>query len=173
MAVNYFDGPRGYPGTLVTGTDTAGVAKRYVIPAMTIVDQTGTAQPAGTSADPTSVTLASPTTPWNYAAAAGGITNTTTAVTLKSAAGAGIRNYMTAFQFSNSTLGAGTEVVIRDGAGGTVLWRGVLATAANNGADVTFETPLRSSANSLLEFATLTATATGAVYVNAQGYTGA
>lgn len=174
MAISYHTGVRGVVGTLTYLTGADGVARGAVIPAVQIVGSDGiTAQPAGTSADPVYAVAASPTTPWNYASAAGGITNTTTAVTIKTAAGAGVRNYLTAIQLANSTLGNGTEVAIRDGAGGAVLWRGVMATAANNGMDFTFPTPLCSSANTLLEFVTLTATTTGSVYVNAQGYTGA
>lgn len=107
---------------------------------------------------------------WTYAAAAGGITNTTTAVTIVAAAGAGIRNYLTGLQISNSTLGAGTELAIRDGAGGTVLWRGILATAASDPGAISFPSPLRGTANTLMEVVTLTASVTGAVYFNAQGY---
>ena len=106
---------------------------------------------------------------WSYAAPANGIANTTTAVTIKTAAGAGLRNIITGMQISSGPLGAATEVVIRDGAGGTVLWRGWKpATAAV--ISINFQTPLRGSADTLLEVATLTATVTGGVYVNVQGY---
>lgn len=53
MTINYFDGKRGYAGSLVSGTDTTGVAKRFVIPAVTVVDQTGAAGGAGTTSAPT------------------------------------------------------------------------------------------------------------------------
>jgi predicted ATPase len=111
-------------------------------------------------------------TPWNYAAAASGIVNTLTAVTIKAAAGAGIRNYLSSLQLASDALGGATEFVIRDGAGGTVLWRGKLQTTAMVQQTFNFDPPLRSTANTLLEVATLTAV-TGGVYVNAQGYTGA
>ena len=62
------------------------------------------------------------TDPWSYAGAAAGIANTTTAVTIKAAV-AGKRNYVTDLQLSHATLGAATEIAIRDGAGGSVLWR--------------------------------------------------
>lgn len=107
---------------------------------------------------------------WSFVAAAGGITNTTTAVTLVAAAGSGIRNYLTGIQLSNSTLGTGGEIAVRDGASGTVIWRGVLATGASDPVQITFPTPIRGTANTLMEFVTLTASVTGAVYVNAQGY---
>lgn len=107
---------------------------------------------------------------WSFAAASGGITNTTTAVTLVAAAGAGIRNYVTGMQISSSTMGAATEIAIRDGASGTVIWRGFANTTASNPTAITFPSPLRSTANTLLEFVTLTASISGAIYVNAQGY---
>lgn len=107
---------------------------------------------------------------WTYVAAAGGITNTTTAVTMVAAAGAGIRNYLTGIQLSNSTLGAASEIAIRDGAAGTVLWRGFANTAASDPTMITFPSPIRGTANTLMEFVTLTASVTGALYVNAQGY---
>lgn len=106
---------------------------------------------------------------WVYAAATGGIDNSSTAVTIKAAAGAGIRNYLTSLQIDNDTLGAATEIAIRDGAGGTVLWRGKLQTAAGS-RSVVFDNPIFSTANTLLEFLTVTAV-TGDVLVNAQGYT--
>lgn len=107
---------------------------------------------------------------WQYAAPVGGISNTTTAATLKAAAGAGIRNYITALQISANTLGGATEIAIRDGAGGTVIWRGQLTTAGTTGVEmISFGTPLKGTANTLLEVVTLTAV-TGNVYVNAQGY---
>lgn len=111
-----------------------------------------------------------PATQWNYAAAAGGISNTTTAVTIKAAAGAGVRNVISGLQISAGALGAGTEVAIRDGAGGTVLWRTMVTTSGVNAA---FElpVPIIGSENTLLEVVTLTATITGGVYVNAQGFT--
>lgn len=106
---------------------------------------------------------------WAYPAAAGGISNTTTAVTMVAAAGVGIRNYMTAIQMSAPTLGAATEVAVRDGAGGTVLWRGYMSTAGGN-QSVNLSSPVKSTANTLLEVVTLSATVTGAIYINAQGY---
>lgn len=108
---------------------------------------------------------------WSYAAANLGIVNTTTAVTFKTAAGAGIRNYITAIQFSSEALGTATELAIRDGAGGTVIWRTKIGTAGLiNGREIVFPSPLKSTANTLLEVVTLTASGTGAVYFNAQGY---
>lgn len=111
------------------------------------------------------------TSDWNYAAASGGISNTTTAVTIAPAAGGVLRNYVTAIQLSTTALGVSTELVIRDGAGGTVLWRGTLSTTAANPSAFTLPSPIKGSANTLMEVVTLTASVTGSVYFNAQGYT--
>lgn len=110
---------------------------------------------------------------WVYAAAASGISNTTTAVTIKAAAAASVRNYITGIDIStDGALGAASEVAIRDGAGGTVLWRMKIGTAGlPNGRTIEFPTPLKGTAATLLEVVTLTASVTGAVYFNAQGYT--
>lgn len=113
---------------------------------------------------------------WQYAADAAGIVNTVVAVTIKAAAGAGVRNFLTSIQVSHDTLGAVTRLAVRDGAGGTVLWRGRLQTAATDASGgsgfIKFDPPLRGSANTLLEVLTEVAV-TGAVFVSAQGYTGA
>ena len=109
------------------------------------------------------------TTAWSYAAATGGIDNTTTAVTIKAAAGAGKLNYISDIQVSHATLGAVTELAVRDGAAGTVLWRMALNTVANENISVHFSTPLVGTANTLLEVVTLTGV-TGDVLFNAQGY---
>ena len=112
-----------------------------------------------------------PENEWVYAAASGGITNTTTAATLVAAQAAGVRNYLTSLQLSSDVLGAATEIAIRDGAGGTVLWRGKIGTAGIAGVStIQFSDPLKSTAATLLEVVTLTASVTGGVYVNAQGY---
>lgn len=42
---------------------------------------------------------------WSYSAAAGGILNTVVAVTIKAAAGAGLRNYITGLQIDAEALG--------------------------------------------------------------------
>jgi hypothetical protein len=112
-----------------------------------------------------------PENEWAYAAASNGITNTTTAVTIVAAQAAGIRNYLTSLQLSSDVLGAATEIAIRDGAGGAVLWRGKVGTAGITGVStILFSDPLKSTAATLLEVVTLTASVTGGVYVNAQGY---
>ena len=108
-------------------------------------------------------------TAWSYAPPAGGIDGSTTAVTIKAAAGAGVRNYITGLQVSHATLANATELAIRDGAGGTVLWRMTLGTTAAESLPIHFATPLRGSLNTLLEVVTLTSAA-GDVLVNAQGF---
>lgn len=110
---------------------------------------------------------------WVYAAAAGGILNTTTAVTFRAAPGAGLRSYVTSIQIMAETLTTATELAIRDGAGGTVLWRTKIPTGGLPTMNVEFENPLKSTANTLLEVVTLTASGAGAVYFNAQGFTAA
>ena len=61
------------------------------------------------------------------------------------------------------------ELVVRDGAGGTVLWRLRLGDAGLDLKPVVFDPPLKASAATLLEVAMLAAV-TGAVYVNASGF---
>lgn len=127
--------------------------------------------------DPTGSVVTKPYSPaatdWQYAAAASGIVNTTTAVTVKAAGGAGLRNYITGMCIMADALGAATELVVRDGAAGTVIYRTKITTAGlPNGRQINFPTPLKGTAATLLEIATLTASVTGAVYVNMQGYVG-
>jgi hypothetical protein len=109
---------------------------------------------------------------WTYAAASSGIASSTTGVTFKAAAGAGLYNYITDVQITHATLSGATEIVINDGASGTVLWRGTLNTVANENISINFRTPLRGSLNTLLEVK-LGSSVTGGVYFNAQGYSGA
>ena len=112
-----------------------------------------------------------PENEWSYVAASGGITNTTTAVTLAGGAGSGVRNYITSLQVYSDTLGTATEVVIQDGVGGAILWRAKIGTAGTVGIqDIRFHPPLRGSTNTLLQAACVTATGTGSIYLNAQGY---
>lgn len=144
-----------------TGTVLLPVTATYVFNGTTWDRQRGN----------TTGTIVIPPQGWSYAAASGGIVNTTTAVTIKGAAGAGIRNYLSGLTLSSDTLGAATELAIRDGAGGTVLWRTKLQTASMNPVNIQFPVPLYSTANTLLEVVTLTASVTGGVYVDATGYT--
>lgn len=107
-----------------------------------------------------------PASTWSYAAASGGIVNTT-GVTAKTAGGAGIRNYITSIQVINGHASVDTDVQIRDGASGTVLWRG-FAKSGGGGISCKCDPPLRGTANTLVEIAC--GTTGSAVYVNLQGY---
>ena len=111
-----------------------------------------------------------PESEWNYVAAAGGILDTTTAVTIKSGAGVGVRNYITSLQIQSEALATATELAIRESPGGTTIWRIKIPTTGLPLTTIVFADPIRSPANSLLEVVTLTASGTGAVYFNAQGY---
>jgi len=101
---------------------------------------------------------------WSYAAASGGITNTTDVV-VAAAAGAGLRRYVTSIGISNASAVA-TEVVLKDGA--TVIWRGYVAANAPL-THIDFSNPLKTSANAALNAACITTAS--AIYLNAQGYT--
>lgn len=111
---------------------------------------------------------------WSYSSPSGGIVNTTTAVTIKSSS-SGLRNYVTSIDFcTNGNLGAATELAIRDGSGGSVLWRSYIpSTGLLAGRSISFPCPLKSTTGNLLEVVTITATVTGSVYFNASGYSGA
>ena len=105
-----------------------------------------------------------PENEWQYAAASGGITNTTD-VALVAAQGAGIKNYLTGLSVANANATA-SEIVIKDGAS-TVIWRMYLAANAPI-QSIKFVTPLQSTANTALNVACIT---TGTqTYINAQGY---
>lgn len=108
------------------------------------------------------------TNDWSYAAIAGGIVNTTDVV-VKAAAGAGIRNYVSAISCTNAAAAVATEMVLKDGA--TVIWRGYLGLVAQAAGElnVTFPNPLKSTANTALNLAAITTAAQ--VYCNLQGYT--
>lgn len=111
---------------------------------------------------------------WNYAAALGGIVNTTTAVTIAAAAGSGLKNYITGYDVTYTALTNSTELAIRDGAGGTVLYRTWLPVGGpcTSPAFVQFDPAISGTANTLMEVVTLTATgAASAVWFNARGYT--
>lgn len=110
-------------------------------------------------------------TQWSYAATTGGISNTTTAVTIQAAGAANVRNFITACQLSADPLGAATEFAIRDGAAGTVLWRTKIGTAGLvGGENIIFPSPLKGTAATLVEVVTLTASVSGGVFVDCQGY---
>lgn len=108
---------------------------------------------------------------WSYAPPVGGITNSSTAVVVRNAAGAGVRNYVLSMQCTATALGAATELVVLDGA--TVVWRTQIGTAGTPSvADISFNPPLRGTANTAVSIQTVTASVTGSVHCNLQGYTG-
>ena len=174
------------PGVInVLGNTSVGIAMGASTLPIATGGRTGTAPPATTTGDGQAQLLQ--VTPygalvvkvnsiaeltWSYPAASGGIANTTTAVTVKTAAAAGVRNYITGIQIDTEALTTATEFAVRDGAAGTVLWRMKIpaATAFSRHVDFT-SSPLRGTAATLLEVVTLTASGTGAVYANLQGYT--
>ena len=107
---------------------------------------------------------------WNYAAASGGILNSTAAVTARTAV-ASQRGNITSLQLMAEALGTATEFAIRDGTAGPVLWRTKIPTGGLPSTPFTFDPPLRQAAvNTLIEIVTLTASGTGAVYANLQGF---
>jgi hypothetical protein len=110
---------------------------------------------------------------FNIPAAAGGIVNTTTATTIRAAAGASLRSYVTMVDISWDALTNATEYVIRDGAAGPVLYRHKIPNGIAGRHQCDFATPLRGTANTLLEHATLTASGAGGVFANVGGYTAA
>ncbi|MCX7369856.1 MAG: hypothetical protein NTX90_13370 [Alphaproteobacteria bacterium] len=105
-----------------------------------------------------------PEVPWFYVSAAGGIVNNT-ALQVRAAAGAGLRNYVQAIQLTNANAVA-TEFLILDNV--TPLWRGFLPASNASTFDFEFIVPLRGTANTILNVQCVT---TGAqVYANLQGY---
>ena len=110
---------------------------------------------------------------WSYAAASGGITDTSD-VTLAAAPGAGYANYLTDLQLHNSDAAVATEVVVKSDS--TVLWRMFLpigrpmTLTPTMPVSVHFSRPLRAAENTALTVAAITTSAE--VYVNAQGFIG-
>lgn len=107
---------------------------------------------------------------WQYAGATGGIVNSTTAITVKAAGAAGIRNFVSGVDLSWGALGAATEFAIRDGASGIVLWRYMIPAGTAGSFSRVFATPKRGTAATLLEIVTLVASVTGGVVANLDGY---
>lgn len=101
------------------------------------------------------------------------LSNTTTAVTIKTAAGASVRNYITSCQITTTAFTASVPLAIRDGAAGTVIWALTVPLAGFlQPVTITFPVPLQSTANTLLEIVTTTANTTGTVTASCQGFTG-
>lgn len=111
---------------------------------------------------------------WTYTSGTTGIlSNTTTAVTMKAAAGASIRTFIDSCQIATTAFTTSVPLAIRDGAAGTVIWTVNVPTQGFlTPLTIVFSTPLRSTANTLLEVVTTTANTTGTAMVNCQGHTG-
>lgn len=125
MPVNYFDGPRGAPGVLVTGTDSSGAVRRYVVPAVTVVGGDGTSStPAGSSTDPYS----------NVSRGAGSIANGQVAVTTAATQVVPSRAGRSAV-----TLSSATAVAYWVGASGVTNVTGI-SIPATAGAGITLST---------------------------------
>lgn len=108
-----------------------------------------------------------PAQTWSYAAATGGITNTTP-VAAQAAPGAGIRHYVKGLQLVNQSTTA-VEVEIRSGT--TALWRAELdADSGGAGFSVVFDPPLRAAANEAIN---IYCSGSGKVFANLQGYSAA
>ena len=112
---------------------------------------------------------------WNYTSGTTPIlSNTTVAVTIKAAAGASVRNYISSCQITTTSFTTSGPLALRDGAAGAVLWALVVPTAGfTMPAIINFVPPLRGTANTLVEIVTTTANTSGTVTANCQGFTGA
>lgn len=105
-------------------------------------------------------------TNWNFAIGAGGITNTSNN-TLIAASGMGWSNVLTTLYVKNVSAVA-SEFIIRDGGGGSILYRGFAPASMLTADVIQFSTPLTSSVSTALIFAMITnATQT---YVGATGF---
>jgi hypothetical protein len=131
-----------------------------------IVDQFGNMSGGGAGAASGSASASSDAKGWAYAAASGGITDTSD-VTLASAPGAKKHNYITSLQVMNKSASVDTEVVIKSGS--TILHR-FFAGAGGNGYVINFARPLVAAVNTALTAACITTSS--ATYVNAQGFIG-
>jgi hypothetical protein len=109
---------------------------------------------------------------WKYVPPTGGLTNSTTGITIKAAAGAGVSNTIMGGECYSDALGTATEIELRDGASGTALWRSKISTAGwPTMVDINFNPPIKGTANTLIEFAEVTANGTGSIYCNWRGAT--
>lgn len=104
---------------------------------------------------------------WSYAAKPDGIIDDAE-LSVKAAAGAGVRNYITWLTLHNVSA-TGTEFVVLDGSAGAVLWRGYAVALATGASFVSFPSPLKTKANNAVYVQCIT---TGTqTYVNLGGYT--
>ena len=108
------------------------------------------------------------TVPWSYV---GTLTPATSSTALKAAV-TGQKHHVMSLQVSHDALGAATAIQVKDGS--TLLWQGLLQTAATDAGSYTlnFDPPLVCSLSAAANVSFSGAT-TGNVYVNAQGFTAA
>lgn len=90
---------------------------------------------------------------------------TTTSTQVIAAAGAGVRNFITGVQISN-TGSTATLITFQDGSGGTTL--GYTIAPAGGGSNITYQVPIKTSSNTAF-FVACASTSTS-VYISAQGY---
>lgn len=102
-----------------------------------------------------------PETDWQFT----GLITTATASAAKAAGAAGVRNYVTAVQYQNTSATA-SEIQVQDGS--TAIWRGQAPASMAQPAIVVLPTPLRGTAATALNVQLIT---TGSnTFVNLQGY---
>ena len=102
-----------------------------------------------------------PETDWQFSS----LITSATVTAARAAGAAGVRNYVTAVQFQNTSATA-SEIQIQDGA--TVIWRGQAAASMVAPAVILLPTPLRGTAATALNVQLIT---TGSnTFVNLQGY---
>jgi hypothetical protein len=109
---------------------------------------------------------------WSYTSGTSPIlSNTTTAVTIKSAAGAAVKNYLDSCEIGSTALGASVPFAVKDGS--TVIWAARPPTTGwLTPFVVHFVPPLVGTANTAMSVATTTADTSGTFDVNCQGHTG-
>lgn len=102
---------------------------------------------------------------WQYATPIASPITNTTAVAIKAAGAASVRNYVTGIQYQNTSAVA-SIVTVQDNT--TVIWTGYAPASMTVPAVVTFNTPLKGTAATAMNFVVNT-TATN-TFVSAQGY---
>lgn len=106
---------------------------------------------------------------WKYAAASGGIVDTSDVV-LNAAPGANLYNVLQSLQIINTDATVGTEVVIKSGS--TVIWRGfapasIALVTQPSIVEISFSPPLAAAVNAAMNAACITTSSQ--TYINAQG----
>lgn len=158
--VNYSYGDNGGSAVFATGN--------YVMDGSNLQQQRG-------DANVTVVGVGLTSTIWRYTSGTTPIlSNTTTAVTIKAAGGAGVKTMLDNCQLTTTAFGAAVPLVWRDGAAGTVMFSLIVPTAGYlQPISLYFAPPLVGTANTLMEVSTPTANTSGSVTLNCQGHTGA